>query len=474
MIPVCFPQSVFVNLDDGIPHYFLSCDPERIAAGGSIDSRCVYFFLEELLNNITKDFLNSGLSVPIKLNQEILNQINEQPCPLPEYLQQDTFNETENIRICLFNGGGGGLGDGIMFAPALKILQERLSKKVKCPVTIDVYSVYPLRTGIVLKAIPGINVKPLVLSLHDFLGYDAYADFSGMLLDKLFQNTNMTDYVLSKLGFVPEQISSHEKIPFLALPEEVPSEVETALKRAEAESNGKKLVAFIFRSALARTMPDVQAAQLIQAMAKYYKPVVIMSAVEESEQFIQQHQLSHDVVDLSAVSTNFENYFCLLNGMDAIVSVDTSAVHIGAALNKPTVALFNCIQAEQRILYYPSVTGIQLQYQGKKCKAPCGISKIKSFVRGKLPNGHSFCLEFGHACEESAHKEKLLDEITRQITGLDLSADINGQLKTIHRHGMTKFAESGAPCWQNLQIEQVLRSLRQVIADKKNDYRPAC
>jgi len=474
MIPLCFPQEIALGFDDGSAHRFLACDPATQPEGATMDPTRIYLALRETLDSAKHLCQHAGIPLPVVLPDETLKALPRHPLPLTAFLEQAKANPPAKAAICLINGGGGGLGDGIMFAPALDILLRRLRALGVADIQLTLGTLLPGRTASILGSIPGVRVAAMPLSLADFLSHDAYVDFSGMLTDPAFDSTHMTDFALSRLGIDPVTVPAAEKEPFLNIVRPPASPVQAALALAHAEAAGKPLVAVVFVSAYTRTMPETQAAALIRTLAAKYRPALICPDWFDSNAFTQRHGLTAMVSDLSPASTGFGNYFALLAGVDAIVSVDTSAIHVGAALQKPTVAVFNSIRLETRITYSPTVQGIQLRFAGKHCQAPCGLSKARAYAEGQLANGQSFCFQCGYACDEAVDRGEILSEAVAAAQSLPPHRQTAEALETIRQTMADRFHERLAPCWAALDSATVESALTEVIAKCDEEHGRTC
>lgn len=466
MIPLCFPQALSLTSQDGLR---LEVLPYRPEVGKILDASRVYLMLEETRKSIDATCLANSLEQPLQLVSEIMEALPKGPVALKDYWQQPLplAGRSEKLRVCLLNGGGGGLGDAVMFAPALKILSARLAAHVNTSsIELHVYSGTPIRTAAVLNDLPGVKMLPLPLTLREFSTYDLYVDFSGMLTDESFNHMHMTDFALAKLGIDPTEVANQLKDPRLVMP--APSSaVQQALAEAHAQGGSRPLVVVIFTATRTRTMPEESAAALMRALSVDYQPVVILPPGSDGPGFIRQFSLQGVVVDLSAASRDFANYIALLAGMDAIISVDTSAVHIGAGLRKPTIGLFNSIDHLLRVRYSSTVKAIQLHYRGKDCQAPCGASKNRLYIDSRTAGGKSLRWEFGYACPESIDRQALLNWISERIKELETTgqAATAKELDEIRRAASLRFTRSPAPCWQSLDINEVIDLLGEIMAE---------
>ncbi len=466
-------KDLWSKYDDGVQRVLRSYTPRENNGSSVWDTSRVYLSVAENFRSLVGGCGQMGLPKPVQLSEEILKSLPRLPCPLADLTKAPAKAGQTQVRVCLFNGGGGGLGDGILFAPALKILYQFLAGQGYEDIQLDVYSLLPYRTGVVMQGIPGVRVKPFPLTLADFVGYDYFADFSGLLEDEDFQTSHMTDFALLKMGFDSGQFPDRHKEPFLHIPAPEAS-VEYALAMERVIAQGRPLVAVVFSCTYTRSLPEEKAAELMKKLLPEYRPVVIMPPEIPAAPFFKKYNLAGKVADLSPFSTSFENYMNILAGLDAIISVDTSAVHIGAAFNKPTVALFNSIDKDLRTKYSPSVQVIQLEYEGQSCKAPCGLSKSSAYIQGTLANSTHLRMEFGYSCDEALDKDALLDQAIGEVGKIDYGADIDGQLEYIRKKYLERFGQYTAPCWSRLKSEQVVAVLKDVFRENMGKLPEIC
>ncbi len=464
MIPVLFPQQVSIGTGEGGQCAFAGYDPERFRQG-AVDPERIYLLMDELLANISKECRKHGVAEPVALDAAVLDNLPAPPASLPELLAQPgRFAGKTEIQICLVNGGGGGYGDGILFAPALAILHARITEMFHSNQRMDIYSMVPERTAAVLGHLPYVRVFPMELSLARFGSYDAFHDFSGMLNDSRFSRMHMTDFYLDCMGIAPGMVPAEQKQPFLSFPDSLAAGIDPACDAVRAEYPERRLAAFIFTSAYTRNMPPALAARVVSSLWQAgWLPVVLMPDAALAARFVAEYGLAGQVADLSSLSVDFSRYVVLLSRMDAVVSVDTSAVHVGAALGKPVVGLFNSIDMVTRITYSPTVEGIQIRYRGKKCTAPCGLSKARAYVSGRLGDGRPVAFECGYACDEAVDREAILRRATERLAGLIGAENPEQELAAIWREATDALHGALSPCWNALSMEQVLSALERAM-----------
>lgn len=458
MIPLCFPQALLLNTNDAPQIQLRAYRPEP---GTVLDLSRVYLFLEETYQAMHNSCKNCGLEHPIPLMPGIIEEIPDSPMELKNYWQSK--DRLTKVKICLINGGGGGLGDAVMFAPALKILAAHLkTQKGSKEVELDVFSVLPIRTGAILNGIPGVRVLPIPLTLQDFTGYDFYTDFSGMMQDESFNNTHMTDLALQQMGLDPAAVPDSSKSPHL--PETpVPEVVRAALSQARQAAGTRPLTAVIFTATKTRSMPADLAAAIMKEMLTMAQPVIIMPPGLDSKALMRRNRLEETAIDMSPVSKDFASYLAILNGMDIIISVDTSAVHLGAALGKPTIGIFSSIDHRLRVKYSNNVHPIQLSYTSKSCQAPCGLSKNRFYYQSTLSDGRPVSWDFGYSCSEAFDAKKMTSWLDDKLSQLDYSTSQAAKLDNIRREASERFTLESAPCWQNLKISTIMEKLMTII-----------
>lgn len=425
----------------------------------------IYLSMDEAFNGIAALCRDHHLSPPVKVSIPILEQF--YPPLLATLLSRKDIDRQQSVRICLFNGGGGGLGDAVLFGAALKVLAARLSAIGFGEVQLDIYSLYPERVELALQGVPSVNIYPINLAVSDFCRYDAYCDLSGFLSDPRVNRTlHMTDVILERLGISPESVSSREKAPFLPRNPSPAPEVSLALANAREQAKGKKILAVVpYAATLTRSLPEAKTVEIFNALKqKGYYSVLLLPPQEQLGKRGDTNVLRQRAdMDFSPASNSTRNFLDLLAGVDAIVSVDTAAVHFGAAFGIPTVGLFNAIRMETLIQYSPSVVGIQLSYAGPHCKAPCGQPKYTALLEGRLANGSYFRWTFGYVCDGGINREVILNNAIRRINHLDYQKDVEAQMETIKWETNMEFGDViHAPCWQNLCGMDVMSELEKI------------
>jgi len=124
----------------------------------------------------------------------------------------------------------------------------------------------------------------------------------------------------------------------------------------QRELGRKRFGINISGSTEARSLSVEQVSDVIDHLTNHYTQtdVYVFASPRQSDRLknINERSPSATVVQ---PNTSFHEYACALHEMDALLSPDTSSVHLAAAWNMPTCVLFNLIDSEQ-IPWYPYKT----------------------------------------------------------------------------------------------------------------------
>ena len=237
---------------------------------------------------------------------------------------------TDELHV--INGMGVTLGDSIIGMNALAWLKARqpgvrihLYRTRHAPAHVE--RLYPMASHIVdhLHYLP----KPLAAIPHDAI------DLSDFLFWPPFATQPMVDFFLQSLGVAPDEVPAAAKcnrwLAGLDLPSLPPlwAGRDYVLLCSEA-------------STPLRSMPEAQALALVeQAWRRYRLPVLGF------------RPLSHErYTDVSAHSRHLEQYMAWVRDASVLVATDSSAVHVAAGFEVPTLAVFVSIDPVLRVRDY--------------------------------------------------------------------------------------------------------------------------
>lgn len=85
-----------------------------------------------------------------------------------------------------------------------------------------------------------------------------------------------------------------------------------------------------------------------------------------------EQQMPKNVATIDT-SSSLAAFASAIAACDAIITTDSAACHLAAALKKPTLAIFGPVPSSIRSGYYPSVISLDAEYRGQTCHSPCFI-----------------------------------------------------------------------------------------------------
>ena len=183
-------------------------------------------------------------------------------------------------------------------------------------------------------------------TLLEFAKYDAYFDFTGLLALPKFSEMVINDWYLWWAGLDPASVDPLSKRNILNMRY---SDWRTVNEHV-GKIAGQKILFNPFASVPLRSMPAKRAEKLLQKL---------LDVMPESQFVIDRPlKVEHDRVhDLSQVINSPGKFGALCAQMDAVISVDTFALHVADAASVPTVGLFSTLDASS-YCYYPHLVGV--------------------------------------------------------------------------------------------------------------------
>ncbi|RJR45970.1 MAG: lipopolysaccharide heptosyltransferase family protein [Desulfobacteraceae bacterium] len=278
----------------------------------------------------------------------------------------------------------GGVGDHVMFLPALTLFREALPKTAKLFLATQKEKHPIFRSH---RCIDGL--MPLPLTLAQLVEADYVVDFSESLQSPDFNSMNLTDYFLKRFGI--DNGGCANKAPRLLLPcSGGTSKVCKAMDRLRKRVRSERIVLLQGRSSNPlRDLPE----ELLTHVAESFPDIGFVSPDAFSALHSDAVRL-RNIEDMSPWVSSLEEYMNLVASCDAVVSTDTAAYHLAEAFGIPSLALFGPISSDLRIRYYRKAQAIDASYTGKTCIAPCGLHKSFSGCpeAKALGSAHSPCL----------------------------------------------------------------------------------
>lgn len=289
----------------------------------------------------------------------------------------------EGSTILLLRSGG--IGDHIMFMPALNRFRKALAKKaVKLWLAMqkDMFPIFMNNPFV-------DRLCPLPIRLSEFLQADYVVDFSGCLDDAIGPDLHLTDYYTERLGLEPGVSCKEEHIHGQILdPSLRVNEQFQELRHA----NPKRLFVLLnwFASTHIKSLPP----SILSTLTKEFADIAFLVAHPQSlngatEDNLKEHKIN--AINISSQMENLYDYFTAIRLSDAVICSDTSAYHIASLYGKPSVVVTG---PTYPVLtkYYPYCSFVRSNYKGETCASPCGRTKGTCPEAGLLGTAFSPCL----------------------------------------------------------------------------------
>ena len=216
------------------------------------------------------------------------------------------------------------------------------------------------------------HVQGRSITLAELHGFDAYYDFSSLLLMEGYNDIPLIDFFLNQLGIDPASVNADEKVPQLRLPSML---IQEAKKLIDHHRQGRKVVLVQGQASTPlRSMPDGVMVQLMGDILSKTDAYVLLT-----------HPVSYGPLEKYAdriiqmahwCQTSTDHYLALVVAVDALVSIDSLAIHAAAAARIPGIVIFTTLEPNLRLAYAPCLTGLLIP--GATILSTWGKHKIDS------------------------------------------------------------------------------------------------
>ena len=183
-------------------------------------------------------------------------------------------------------------------------------------------------------------------TLLEFAKYDAYFDFTGLLALPKFSELVINDWYLWWSGLDPKSVDQKDKRNILNLRYADWQNVNQHIGKIA----GQKVLFNPFASIPLRSMPVKRAETLLIKLLE----VMPDTQFVVDREFKVKHERIHD---LSKFINSPGKFAALCAQMDAIISVDTFALHVADAASVPAIALLSTLEPTS-YCYYPHLDGV--------------------------------------------------------------------------------------------------------------------
>ena len=312
-----------------------------------------------------RNILVIGYPLDLKIcqdNPDTMQNIFFEAERLPGYPKPLTVPPRElpaGSRLMLLRGGG--IGDILMLAPALKYLRKAVGNRITIKLSTFAERI-PIIEG--LGCIDTFFPHPI--RLYDLINEsDYYMDFSDP--KRIFNDTDMIDFYLDSLFFDPASIPAQDKIPQLSDHLKRSGRIIESMETLNPDRKTRVLFAGNASSPIRHLPPFI-----LKFLSASYPDMVFLVPSDRTGPSVEALNIFH--LDTSGGLTDFVT---AINLCDIVVSSDSSAYHIAAAVGTPALVFFGPIGSKIRIGNYPKVVALDSEYSGLTCHAPCGISALQ-------------------------------------------------------------------------------------------------
>ena len=286
----------------------------------------------------------------------------------PERLQLPPSELPQESKIILLRGGG--IGDLIMLTPAIRALGEALPphSQIILATSRDKQSLFEKESFI-----DSIVSHPIRMS--DFMEADYFVDFTAN--DTLFASGHMTDFYLAKCHIDYRKVAN--KIPWISSELKSSQTVGGIFEGIRRNHKGAIVLLSGEASDIIRTVPP----DILRIFPESFDEILFIVPLKSGDTKnveCGEYINTGNVFFLDTFSS-LTDFVSAIQACDAVISADSAAYHIAAALGKPCLAIFGPVHSSRRALYYPTVHPVDPVYNGNCCCSPCGIDTLSNLKK---------------------------------------------------------------------------------------------
>jgi len=262
----------------------------------------------------------------------------------------------------------GGIGDHIMFLPALRIFREVFPSNVEIILSAqrEKHPLFHHNSNIT-------QLLPMPLRLTTMLEADYLIDFSGRKGLYDMDSLHMTDSCLKFLGIDYEKIK--DKTPELAWDKNTSPIVSRLFQDAKKKNPRRPFVLLNWRAS--NILRDIPPERLL-FMITEFKDVQFVVAQQNkysAEVLSILEGYGDNLINCTDHIATLEDYIAAIANCDAVIATDTSTGHLAEALGKHSIILYGPTRDDLWIRYYKKSISVRANYSGKSCQSPCGMIK---------------------------------------------------------------------------------------------------
>lgn len=296
------------------------------------------------------------------LPKEIQTQFEKTNSALPPFYDGEPLNEKT-----LFVFMQGAIGDVLCSTVALREVKKRYPD---CKLWIAVSG----RARPILEKLPYVDkLFPHPAPVKEVVKANYMIKAVEMVNTPAFDNLNMVVWFLWKFKLY----FAEDETPDVVIDFSVVKELSSVFEEIKKLSGKNKVLLFHYlASSIHRTLSPKFLKEIEDLVSEEYIPVICSLPEEDITVEVALDVYGIKAANLSYLMKDLRYLIAAVYLSDAVITTDTSTLHIAAGLKKPTVFISGSIEASLRSDTYPTVIPVRPNYQGKTCKAPCGIHAL--------------------------------------------------------------------------------------------------
>ena len=352
----------------------------------------------------------------------------------PERLQLPPSRLPKGSKIILLRGGG--IGDLIMLTPAIRALREALPlhSQIILATSRDKQSLFekdPL--------IDSIVSHPTRMS--DFMEADYFVDFTAN--DTLFASGHMTDFYLAGCHIDYRKVAN--KAPWISRKLGLSKTVAGILEGIRKNHKGAVVLLSGEASDIIRTVP----AKVLRIFPESFDEIlfIVPRKSGDTKNVGYGEYINTGNIFFLDTFSSLADFVSAIQSCDAVISSDSAAYHIAAALRKPCLAIFGPVHSSRRALYYPTVHPVDAVYNGACCSSPCGIDTLSNLKKlsGIDKSGFNWDLyDPAKGCPEANLKKTLYSPCILSFSRSELINRFEELIRTIKVTQVDRLKAEGA------------------------------
>ncbi|QER41742.1 methyltransferase domain-containing protein [Thermodesulfobacterium sp. TA1] len=185
-----------------------------------------------------------------------------------------------------------------------------------------------------------------------------------------FDHLNLVEWFLWKFRLY----FAEDETPDVWVDQAVVEEMKKVFEEIKKVSGKNKVLLFHYlASSVHRTLPPRLLKEIEDLISEEFVPVICSLPDEDLTVEVALDLYGIKAANLSAFMQDIRYLVASVYLADAVITADTSTLHIAGGLKKPTVFITGPIEAKLRADTYKTVIPVQPNYTGKICKSPCGL-----------------------------------------------------------------------------------------------------